>query len=304
MRHFRATRALLCSLAVLSICTLACAQQDYEIKLNRPSKAGDRHRVKANVSQTGRTVVHIGSERTPPRTDEIKIELEAVATVLTVSESGQPTQISYEVAKCTKTEEGQTADLVAPGKVIIASDADGDEGLKFKDGTMSDEVRSRLALLINGLEDSEDEDESFGTTERKKVGDTWPANSEAMAREIAEHSEGAKPSAIKGKSRLESVSNVQGVPCLQIVSSITIRGLMPGGDDLPPGLKVQNSILRVEMTGMYPVDVNRSVLSGSFTMDMEAELSASSATSGSPMKISRAMKRQFNFTQSPLDPAP
>ncbi len=231
----------------------AALAADYEIRLHRPVRAGERFRISATGSHAEKTVIKTGGELFREDRENFTAAFDAVVTVLATDAKGGATRESVAVLKGEKTEAFDRKDLVPAGTVVVASLKGKDEVFEVDGKPVAREVHDLLAIFISLSKGEATDDEIFGTRERKRVGDAWNINAELAAQEFDELRFGARKENIAGKTTLEKVVRVGGTDCLQISSEMTFGKLAP---PLPPGLVVESSLMRVNFQAKYPLDLS------------------------------------------------
>jgi hypothetical protein len=172
---------------VLFITLLFCATtraQNYPIKLERPAKVGDKMRVEGTGRLSIITSADSGSNAVPTSYSDFTAEYDVVETTLEVGEHNRITKSSIQVNKLTKTEDKKTEEVVPKDKVIVVSQSE--KGTVFEiDGVrVSPAVARVLTVFITKGADYSTDDEIFGTKERQKRGEAWPANGQPVEAEM------------------------------------------------------------------------------------------------------------------------
>ena len=236
-------------IAILSC--LSASAADYEIRLHRPLQAGDKYELTANARfADDSTMTRDGKLE---RTNQIRItvDLEGDVTVLEVK-NGKPVKQSIQVSRLSRTENEQMKILAGSGSTIIASIENGKKVFTLNGGLPSPTERQALSLVTDLEAVNHTDDELFGTSERKKVGDSWPANATLLAESLNEGSP-FRVENVSGKATLKEVAKSPAGPVLVV----TVEATGKAGSELSPGLKVEESELRFMATGRFPVDLKQ-----------------------------------------------
>src|SRR5256885_2169389 len=108
--------------AALSIllCSLSATAQDYEIRLEQPSKAGDKYSLSADGRQRVRMKLTSGEQVVRDIDDGFTLELTAEATVLTVDASSMATSKSFTITSSKLIKDGVAKPLLPDGSVVLA----------------------------------------------------------------------------------------------------------------------------------------------------------------------------------------
>jgi hypothetical protein len=223
--------------------------KDYEICLSRPLTVGQEYRFSATGRISNRTTLKIAGQSLNPENQEFSVECEAAAKVLAVNAQGEATQLSLSQVKCVRTDGSEKKSLLPDGAVVVA-EAKADQDVFTVNGAPpAQEAQAALDLVINLGKGKSSDDEVFGTRQRQKVGDRWPVNAEAAAKDIQKIAKVAKDD-ITGSVTLEKVVKVGDVDCLQIAGEMTVSNFAP---PTPPDAPPANVTLRILFSGLVPV---------------------------------------------------
>ncbi|MHC4600360.1 MAG: hypothetical protein ACYS47_15290, partial [Planctomycetota bacterium] len=132
------------------------------------------------------------------------------------------------------------------------------------------ELHKVLNLFFDMSKSEVTNDDIFGTKERKQIGDSWPLNTEMAAKSAEEEEITIDPKDIEGQVTLEKRVEVDGVPCLLIRGKANIsKAQIP----MPGDVKIEKSHVTAELSGEFPVDVSKGLVSQKkrVTMSMEAK---------------------------------
>jgi hypothetical protein len=230
----------------------AAPEATYAIRLTRPQKVGDRVAVavkgrqhkKERVSMTGRVVSD--SDTT---TD---VELMALAEVMAVDAKSQATRLAYSIERCTKTANAQTTELLTRGRTVVVEHRGGRAHYTVDGEKAPKNIEEALAIVISAHEpDSATDDEIFGTRERKRIGDEWPVNAEAAARDFTSRGVKIDPANVVGGTKLVDARAHEGLKVLELSGRIKIANLtLP----LPPGAQVDKSHVEALFWALVPAD--------------------------------------------------
>jgi hypothetical protein len=285
--------AMLAVIAVMAP-AMAAAEPDYAIKLTRPEKAGNEFRIAAVTSQTIASMAKTPGKADEQRTDTATVTLDAAVKVLEVDKNGTPSKITLTVDKLTvKKNEAAAAELLVKGTVVTASVKDGASVFEVEGKAVTPEKAMALAMVVTLGEGQAADDETFGTKDRKKVGDQWPINAELASKEMAKKGMGVAKEDLTGTVKLEGAVKVGAVECLDI------RARMVGkkfSTPPAPGFKTQDGSIEVAFAAKLPVDPAARSLEQS--MDMTAKTVATGkldpqgpdVTIDSTIKISSTVK--------------
>jgi hypothetical protein len=105
-----------------------CAAQTYEIRLNRPTKIGDRYRISGTGSSFLTRTAAVEGRVVKKQSEAFTVEFEADETVLEFGSNGSLTRESLKVNNCLVRSDGIAKQLFPKGTVIVAMA----EGNQFK----------------------------------------------------------------------------------------------------------------------------------------------------------------------------
>lgn len=258
-----------------AVCLLFAATgyaEDYQVRLERPSKAGD---VLQLVAKAGETETHRFFEDdkvVQEKTSALKVQLEAEVKILAVDKKGRMTRLALTIRKFSGSVDGKAVEPLAAGSVVIATSGAKKTAFQLKDGKFPEDVERLLGLIIalqKDSDDSADDDDLFGTSARKKVGDKWPINKAAMIKFMKEGEVTIKEGDISGTVGITELRKVDGVPCLHIEAQFSAANFTP---PLPEGAKLLSVKMTSRMIGDYPVDVKIPRLRIGLTLNVAMEM--------------------------------
>jgi len=230
----------------------AATAKDYNIKLHRPVVIGMRYMVNLELTRQNTSLAKVDGDSQKPEEITSVVSLIGTVEVLDVSAKGYPVSEEYSVAKCTQTVNKKTVDLVKPGTPLVVRltpkgmyiDMDG-EPLPLPIA----EILNDLFVMTNG---EITEDEVYGTSKTRAVGDTWALQAEGTDK-FAKDS-GFSTEGLTGKSLLVGVQKIAGADCLEISSTFVVPQVIPPEDSIPPKFKVQKATFKATNWGLYPAD--------------------------------------------------
>jgi hypothetical protein len=263
-------RDIVAILASMVLCVLAlpARAEDYAIKLSRPAKVGDKVKVHVAFTVNRSNSVKIeGADDTKEDKSSYKVELDGISETLAVDSHGEETKFAITVDKCVKTEGEQTTDLVPKGHVLVAESKDKETEFSLKDGELSDDAKDALKSAIHAhAPDEPSDDDIFGTTQRKKPGDSWPISAAAMVKVLSRSDLKVDPKDISGTTRLVGPATHEGVPVLHIECDFEVRNLKVPG---PSGAEQTRGVFRGSFAGMFPQDPKLPPLADSQAEEMQ-----------------------------------
>ncbi len=256
------------NLFFLSVCAAALfvpfsasAQEGkkYELKLDRPDKAGDKsHEVLKGTLEKSQKISQ-GDKTLKEEVGDLKVELSGDQEIVEVSDKGNVKKLTFKVEKFTLKEgEEPEEEPFKPGTVI--SGTGGTDSGKDKFEVDGKEVKGPAAealnelLSMNGNKKKQiDEDAIFGTKEARAAGSEWAVDSKAMLESMpGDMPMSIKPEGVQGKVKFPAVKTVDGIECAQFQINISIK---PDSiKKMPAGFKLDKVNVKITGERMLPVD--------------------------------------------------
>jgi hypothetical protein len=207
------------------LCSLSVAAQDYDIRLEPLSRAGDKYQLSATASQSIRVKLTSGAQVIQDTNDEFSLKLTADVRVLAVDAKGMATSKSFTITSTTLLKDGATRPLLPQGAVVLAKLQDGHTLFEVNGKPLEEEVAKVLssAIALHSSDSISDED-MFGSLSRRKVGESWNLNIEAIM------------AFVKGLGGQVSKENITGTTILKKVENnqIVVHGIMDVANVLLP----------------------------------------------------------------------
>ena len=261
MNYRNTFRLFPCLLFLCSAAVAGAEDKAYEIKLARPMKVGMKYAITADGALIRQVTLKNGAVTKKQPDDGYGVRLEGTIEVLALDEIGEEAKVSCTVDKCSRiTSEGET-ELVAKGKVLIAEGKGKDTKFSLKDGgELSKEASDALELVISlDTNDTLTDDDLLGTKDKKKVGESWPATAENVAKDYERVGVAVKPEDVEGSFRLDGIEKVGDVECLKLSGNLKVKKLVTKADEneddgLPEGFAVQGGSMEAKYSGLFPVD--------------------------------------------------
>jgi hypothetical protein len=252
-------RAILMPIVVVALACVPAARGqtvDYEIKLVRPPKVGEKYNLTADGALTRRSSYTVGGVSAGVINDGFGIHLEGVVEVLEVNKDGEESKSACTVSKCVRITADGESELLAAGRVVTATGGKTDTTYAVDQGELSADAIETLELVLTlGEDDGYNDDRIYGTTKRQPVGGSWELDTKAASDEAKADDVKFEPSDITGSLQLKGVEKVGEAECLKISGDTTIKQFTV---EPPEGMKLDRASLKARYTGVYPVDVARS----------------------------------------------
>ena len=289
--------ALFCFCAGLS----SVSAQEYEIRMDRPVRAGEKFRMTAKGTAEEKSLIKMGDELVRDDRENFAIDFEATMTVLEVDSQHRPTKAQFVVSKCTKTEAYDLRPLIPPGAVVVAAVKDREAVFTVNGEQASREVGQALDLVITLSKGGATDDEIFGTRSRKKVGDRWGINAELAAKELSDMKFKVAKEALNGATTLEQVVREGGREYLMLATEMTVS---PASPELPPGTTLERSKLEMKFTGKYPAEGDAPSEEESADLSLNFTVRSKAAPGEQDVVVESASRQRLRWTYAPVVQTP
>lgn len=260
--------------------------QEYKVRISQPEKVGNKFAISSTATEKLSTTVDVRG--IPPQEVAYTIDLDGTVEILAVNDkTGQPTKLSCTVSKCTR--DGQK--LYDAGTVIAADSKNGHEVITVNGNELDPRSTEQLSgiLQTHKPDDTETDDKMFGTEQPRKVGDSWPVNSEAVAKAFSEQGEGLpiNKDDVSGSVKLVSVQKVEGKDYLEVVADLTVKNIQGKTN----GANITGGNLAGHMTALLPADEGRRPLNDSMSMTMKMSAKAP-GPNGQDVALNMSVQRE------------
>jgi len=272
--------------------------EDYEILLERPAKVGQKYELAVSGERSSETTTSMQGKVVREEKTALSAMFEGTVTVLKIDELKRESELKVVVSKCSKKVDGNDTaqEVLAKGVEFVVRLKGIEEEFLIDGKVVSKELAEVLDVLFDLPEMKITEDDTFGTKDRKKVGDSWAMNSEMMAKGFASNGSEVEAENIKGSMELEKVVEVDGKKCLRINGKFKMSKF---GLPLQAWMSVEKSSMSGTSSGDFPVDmsIGRLVERMSMTMGCVAKGKPTPETPEITVTVngisSKQMKRKY-----------
>lgn len=256
----------------------------YPIRLERPVAPGARWRLTIDGEKHEHLEQRVGGRwQTLEDSDEF-VTMRAVEQVLTVNASGDPLASEFTV-EAFELRRGETRTTpIAPSTVLrlVRATAPGTEPTwTIGSAPASPEIVEALSIAITGKVSDTDEDQFFGSTTPRRVGERWSIAADLAERDLARTAEIGVD--LRGDVRVLELVTLDAMPCLVIGATMT--GRVTSIPRLPPGATLSRGAFTASHRGAYPTDGTSVTRSNDFEMSLDATVSVPAAQGGRPTTI-------------------
>jgi hypothetical protein len=288
--------ALLATLIISAFATCVATAADYEIRFQRPVAVGDTYHATGTGSDEQSMLASIDGQPVQNRAEKYSVEYAADYEVLALTTTGRAAKAKLTIAKLIRTSGGESTELLPAGTVVTAEHVGRRTAFKQGDHAVAPLVSAALATLgVTMASDQQaNDDQVFGTTGRKQVGDSWPINAELAAADLVKMGIPVTAANLSGQTTLAEVVSQDGGPVLRLTATMDIKGANP---PLPPGLEVQSSVFTTAMSGLFPVDATKPVQQEGTSMVMEVKAGGTNNGRTMEMTMTKKTTRETSYTR-------
>lgn len=266
--------------------------QEYKVRISQPEKVGNKFVISSTATEKMSSTVEVPG--VPPQAVAYTIDLDGTVEILAVNDkTGQPVKLSCTVAKCTR--DGEK--LYDAGTVITADSKEGHEVITVNGNELDARSTEQLSgiLQTHNPDDTETDDKMFGTDQPRKVGDSWPVNSEAVAKAFSEQGGGLPLSKddVSGTVKFVSVQKVDGKEYLEVVADLDVKSIQGKAN----GANITGGNLSGHMTALLPAEEGGRPLNDSMSMKMKMSAKAPGPNGqdvGLNMSVQRDVKTKIS----------
>ena len=248
---------------LLALPLLPAHGQEYEIRMHRPVKVGEKFRITVAAKELRETSVTANGNPVRSEKEDRSVKFNGVVEILEVEAKGRPVKISATVEKLVKNEAGASSE-VAPKDAVIVVSLDGRKQVYQINGMPAGaDIGKALDIVFSLSKSGVTDDDVFGTNEKKKSGESWSINSALAKKDFAE-SFGLHVEDLTGKVTFDGVVNRAGGEALKLSVGMTLKAIPP----MPPNFVVDQASAEARLEGEFPVDVTRQRPTESMSMKM------------------------------------
>ena len=259
--------------------------QDYEIRLHRPRHVGQKEKISVLARISESSSIWLNGKEIRPEKKDTTVALEGITTDLAIHPKGKPNRVSVEIGKLERTENGVKTEVLPPGTAVIAYATNGSTAFQIKGNEVGSNIFRALSLVINVSVDDWTIDEVYGTSERKKVGDTWNANISALEKMLKSRPDPTMiMTNVAGRTTLKDVLKDPSGDRLLVEIETSANFLptkeRPGVTVAPPGM-----LMKMTVTGEFPTNSTRQTVAESVKWNMSGRMLMDSKLKGAEVRM-------------------
>ena len=237
-------------------------EEGQEVVLERRARPGDRFVLTTEARDRTRSVVRMPGEPVEESVEDATHRLRADAVVLDVDAQGRVARIELTVKHATRLEGGEEEAVVPAGAVIQVSRAlrpDEEPGVTWVGGTLTEEQAAWITDVVDSREADVGADEMYGTVQPRAVGESWPIDAARAARNLdSMPTVRVSEERLRGQSTLAALTEIEGVPCMEIVTELELGDLSVLG--LPPRVQLREAVATGRARRWLPLAIDRPTL--------------------------------------------
>jgi hypothetical protein len=261
---------------VLMVCVTAAtaappadAEASHEIKLNRPMKVGQKFDLKAEcmiVQKSGGTIMGsaVGAETT-----RYIVRLDSELEIVDVDKHGRATETEQVIRSCVISKNGQVIRDEKAGTRLRAWRRGEDKGIEVDGVAVADETAGVLEMVCCLEHDGATDDELYGSSEPRKVGETWPIEHDAVLADFQRQtSTPIQSKQLSGEMKLLEALERDGEPCLKVFNRMKLDDAILGLGPMPPGATLEEASTDIKIQGVFPRDATKTWRSRSAQIEL------------------------------------
>lgn len=229
--------------------------QNYRIRLDPIEKVGERYLLRATSRVNTKTTVAVEGQFLRSSEDGFSLHLFAKVMTLAINKNNWATRKSFVILNSSLTKGSASRPVLPEGTVVLASIENGKTTYRAKGKPLDEEITSALGSVISLHISEVGDDDMYGTSARKNVGESWPVRMEATGRVLKEIGVENSDPKIQGTTTLEKVEKNR----LFVRGTIDVRNvLLP----MATGITTEAGEIDLELAGAFPLlrsDLNRDV---------------------------------------------
>ncbi|MFZ2654951.1 MAG: hypothetical protein WAX69_08530 [Victivallales bacterium] len=273
---------LLMAFAMVFSFSLNLLAQEYEIKFHRPVKVGDKCRDISTGSSSQQSTVISGGQVIKSAVVQTTIELDAEITILEIDNEGHSVKESMLVNQCTIRSEAKENPVVEKGTVITAMVKEGKVVFEIDGKAVDESLSAALSLVESLYTGGASDDEIFGASGKRKIGESWRLKTEKIPADMARHGIKVEEKNIDGSVKLEKLEKSGDVECLLITAEMTLKDIVP---TLPAGLTVESSAMMNSFSDLFPLDTSMPTLDQALEFKMQMTMNGRPSPDAPAVKI-------------------
>ena len=246
------------------------------IKFRVPAKAGEVYDFEVTSTSSAKNLNMPGQDKS------VKVVVQGSSKALRVDARGRESQSELRLKKLTMDKGFGDTTLLAPNTVVLREVNGVTRFVTYSvkgGGVLSADAQLALQEVFGkGLKDDDlDEDEVFGTTDKKVVGDSWPVKKGPVARSFNEGAGGAvviRDDSVSGNVKFSSVTEEAEVSYLNVDVTISINQNGAAVNAVPGVQQTMDIALTMNLSYRIPADYSSNAVRQTLKADGRVDTTA------------------------------
>lgn len=235
--------------------------EDYAIRLTSPSKVGLKYQLRSKCSDFRLNSLYSDGALLKQETETNLWDLDSTLEVISVNAQGKPTEVRVLIKGFQSQDKQQTNVLLVAGTEVKMTVNQNQVESQTNGVALSAKLNGMLISLLEAKSTSEPvDDQIWGTSERKKLGDTWRPDLDLVGKYLQQETYKIDPKTVQAQMKLAGLVPANGLKCLHITGKIYAPDV---GVKLSRGMVVRNATLEFELTGLFPISSGSGCLQNS-----------------------------------------
>ncbi len=197
----------------------------YRILLDRHDQEGEERRIEAHGREVAESTFLEGKRKVQHGVEVTAVRFAGRCTTRRVNAAGRAAALSCQVTALQDEAEGR--DLVERGVQLVVERAPkrADARVTVDGRPVSEPLRNAVDLVLGLSESNDSEDEVFGSTRPRSVGDRWPLAGDELAQRLEQQLHAKVVQAPTGEVELVGVEELESIPVLHLRARVGVTQL-------------------------------------------------------------------------------
>jgi len=229
--------------------------KEYEVRLSRSFKIGQDFEYIGTGENVDKTIVKIKGREPVITNTYLWCEIVGKFTVLKIDKLNRPVEFKLLVSNSGKriSKNGVKQALLQKGTLLFCKVGDKKQEFLIDSVPVDKDIYVALKTLFSSRNSKTTDDDIFGTSDKKKIGDSWSVNIDNIfSSDVFKSFKFEAKDSIKGTTKLDKLIVKDGFNCLHLSSSMNFKKFHPSA--LPSTMDLTGSTITINMSGLFPVD--------------------------------------------------
>ena len=278
----------------------ASEKETYQVQMVRDDRVGDVYEFMASGWQQVEEFIYQGEDVLTVE-QSLTAVLNGTRKVLAVDRKHRSVSIEIIVEKCeiARKKGDVFKKILDPGSRVTVRRINNAREFIMDGKPLPQDARAVFDLLITLAGESDvDDDQVFGTSEPRFVGDQWPIDTAAFVKGLGTETINLPGDTLKGEVTLEKIVDINGIRCLELKGRIDASKLSIAQ---PGGFPLENGVFYFTFSTKLPMDTSLQALFAENRLDIE--FTGKTTLKDQPDKVlpmRRFIRKQLRVAQKPL----